>query len=153
MKIHTDNHWLRSNYKNGTVYPLFDFIRELYYSKLIKYYAFDVVHDMAVISGKRETLNYIFLKPSDCGTWHFCNEPSKLDLQGRFDFKAESPLLFRVTVHPDDRDGSKVSDFNIRATIQLMAWNIETQAFQDVREIEPTTWVPLFTENETKEGN
>lgn len=154
MKIQTDNPWLKYQFKNGTVYPLFDFIRELYYSKLIKYYAFDVVHDMAVISGKRETPNYIFLKPSDCGTWYFCNEPSKLDLQGRFNFNTEAPLLFRVTVHPDDRDGSKVSDFNIRATIQLMAWNIETQAFQGVTEIESTLWVPLFNNqtNETKEG-
>ena len=152
MKIQTDNHWLRSNFKNGTVYPLFDFIRELYYSRLIQSYAFDVVHDMAAICGNRHEPNYIFLKPSDCGTWYFRNTPTKLDLQGRFDFQKDAPLLFRVIVHPDDTDCSKVSDFNIRANIQLMVWNIETQTFQDVTEIESTPWVPLFTENQTKEG-
>jgi hypothetical protein len=74
-------------------------------------------------------------------------------LQGRFDFQKDAPLLFKVIVHPDGTDCSKVSDFNIRAHVQLMAWNILEQTFQDVSEIESTPWVPLFTENQTKEGN
>ena len=153
MKIQTSNNWLKHQFKNGTVYSLFDFIRELYYSKLIQYYAFDVVHDMAVICGKRENPNYIFLKPNDCGTWYFDHVLSKSELLERCDNPdRDTPLLFRITVHPDDTDTKRVSDFNVRVIPTLMTWNPDAQEFQDVTEIESTPWVPLFTENQTKEG-